>query len=52
MRCGVNCSPATSYFIPVIGCPEFADIREADPVRYLYRNEYGCEYRLRLPRAR
>lgn len=51
-RCVSNCSPSNSYFIPVVGCPDFIDMREADPIRYLYRSEYGCEFKIHLPRAR
>jgi hypothetical protein len=51
-KCGINCCPADSYFIPVIGCPDFIDMREIDPVRYLYRYECGGEYKLHLPRMR
>jgi hypothetical protein len=51
-RCSINCSPEDSSFIPVIGCPEFKDMREIEPVRYLYRGDAGKEFRLRLPRPR
>jgi hypothetical protein len=51
-KCRVNCSPTNSYFIPVIGCPEYADMRDSEPVRYLYRSGYVPEYRLRLPGSR
>ena len=51
-RCRMNCSPTDSYFIPVIGCPEFDDIRRFEPVRYLYRNAAGEEYRICLPKPR
>jgi hypothetical protein len=52
MRCTTNCSPADSCFIPVISCPEFADIHILRPVRYLYRSGYGCEYRIHFPGSR
>lgn len=51
-KCRSNCSPADSLFIPVIGCPEFADMHTASPIRYLYRNGYGREFRVHLPRSR
>jgi hypothetical protein len=51
-RCRSNCSPSDSYFIPVVGCPEFVDMRMAKPVRYLYRSEYGREFKIHLPGAR
>ncbi len=51
-KCSVNCAPGDSYFIPVIGCPEFDDIRRFEPVRYLYRNTGEVEYRIHLPKRR
>lgn len=51
-RCRMNCSPTDSYFIPVIGCPDFDDIRRFEPVRYLYRKTAGVEYRIHLPKPR
>ncbi|MFH1313996.1 MAG: hypothetical protein ABIJ00_12330 [Candidatus Eisenbacteria bacterium] len=51
-RCRANCSPTDAYFIPVVGCPDFADMQETEPVRYLYRSGYVPEYRLRLPGSR
>ncbi len=51
-RCRINCVPTDSYFIPVIGCPEFADMREFEPVRYIYRSTAGVEYRICLPKPR
>jgi hypothetical protein len=51
-RCKANCSPSDSYFIPVIGCPDFADMQDTEPVRYLYRSGHVPEYRLRLPGSR
>jgi hypothetical protein len=51
-RCRMNCSPTDSYFIPVIGCPEFSDIRKFEPVRYLYRSTAGVEYRICLPKSK
>lgn len=51
-RCGANCSPTDSYFIPVIGCPDFDDIRRFVPVRYLYRSASEAEYRICLPRPK
>jgi len=41
-----------SELIPVVYCPDFSDIRTLPPIRYLYRSDYGCEYRLRLPGTR
>jgi len=41
-----------SCFIPVAYCPDFADMRDLKPVRYLYRGDCDIEYRLRLPGAR
>lgn len=51
-KCRINCSPTDSYFIPVIGCPDFSDMREFEPVRYLYRSTAGVEYRICLPKPR
>jgi hypothetical protein len=51
-RCRDNCSPMDSCFIPVIGCPDFADMTTIRPVRYLYRTGWDRECRLRLPGAR
>ena len=51
-RCRVNCTPTDSYFIPVIACPEFDDVRNFEPVRYLYRRTGGDEYRICLPKPR
>ena len=51
-KCKDNCSPMESELIPVVYCPDFTDIRTLPPVRYLYRSNYGCEYRLRLPGTR
>ncbi|MGD9140624.1 MAG: hypothetical protein PVJ42_03705 [bacterium] len=50
--CRNNCTPAESYFIPVIGCPDFEDMRKFEPIRYLYRRSGGAEYRIRLPKSR
>jgi hypothetical protein len=51
-RCRMNCSPTDSDFIPVIGCPDFNDMRKFEPVRYLYRSTAGVEYRICLPKPR
>jgi hypothetical protein len=48
-KCRANCAPMGAEFMPVVYCPEFADMRTFRPVRYLYRSDYSCEYRLRLP---
>ena len=50
--CRVNCSPTDSYFIPVIGCPDFEDMRKFEPVRYIYRSGAGVEYRIHLPKPK
>lgn len=50
--CSRNCSPAGSCFIPVIGCPDFEDVREFVPVRYLYRSSDSPEYRICLPKPK
>lgn len=51
-RCRINCAPTDSYFIPVIGCPEFSDIRKFEPVRYVYRSSGVDEYRICLPKPK
>jgi len=51
-KCRENCRPMKSSLIPVIYCPDFVDLRTLGPVRYLYRSDCGCEYRLRLPGTR
>ena len=51
-RCRMNCSPTDSYFIPVIACREFSDMREFEPVRYLYRSGSPDEYRISLPKPK
>ncbi|HVP58282.1 MAG TPA: hypothetical protein VMU02_09300 [bacterium] len=51
-KCRENCQPVTANLIPVLYCPDFVDVRELAPVRYLYKSDYECEYRLRLPGAR
>jgi hypothetical protein len=50
--CRRNCSPSESFFVPVIGCPDFVHIKETPPVRYTYRTGYDFEYRLCLPGSR
>ncbi len=50
--CYRNCSPSESYFIPVVGCPDFVHMQETPPVRYTHRSGYGLEYKLRLPGSR
>lgn len=51
-KCRMNCSPTDSYFIPVIGCPGFSDMRKFEPVRYLYRSGSLDEYRIALPKPK
>jgi hypothetical protein len=51
-KCRDHCSPMESCFTPVAYCPDFADMRDLRPVRYLYRSDYESEYRLRLPGTR
>ena len=51
-KCRDNCSPMESELVPVVYCPDFRDLRTLPPIRYLYRSDYGCEYRLRLPGTR
>jgi hypothetical protein len=36
----------------VIGCPEFEDMRNFQPVRYLYRTAPDREYRISLPKPK
>lgn len=50
--CHRNCSPSESFFVPVIGCPDFVHMQDTPPVRYTHRTGYGFEYRLRLPGSR
>ena len=50
--CHRNCSPSESFFVPVIGCPDFVHMQETPPVRYTHRTGYSFEYRLRLPGSR
>jgi len=35
-------------YIPLIGCPEFIDMRELKPLRYIYRADPLAEYKLHL----
>ena len=51
-KCRDHCCPMESNLIPVVYCPDFADIRALRPTRYLYRSDYSCEYRLHLPGMR
>jgi hypothetical protein len=34
--------------IPLIGCPDYVDMRKAEPLRYTYRGGSDLEYRLHL----
>ncbi|MFH1679468.1 MAG: hypothetical protein ABIH26_02345 [Candidatus Eisenbacteria bacterium] len=43
-----HCSPMTARYIPLIGCPEFIDMRELKPLRYIYSADPGTEYKLHL----
>lgn len=51
-RCRDHCRPMESSFAPVAYCPDFSDMRDLRPVRYLYRADCESEYRLRLPGVR
>jgi hypothetical protein len=51
-KCRDNCRPMEANLIPVVYCPDFVDFRGLRPVRYLYRSDYDCEYRLHLPGTR
>ncbi len=46
-RCG-HCSPMNNRYIPLIGCPEFIDMRELKPLRYIYSGDSDTEYKLHL----
>jgi hypothetical protein len=48
MKCSISCSPMHNRHIPLIGCPEFVDMRAATPLRYTYRGGADIEYRLHL----
>ncbi|RPJ45626.1 MAG: hypothetical protein EHM19_05165 [Candidatus Latescibacterota bacterium] len=43
-----HCSPMNNRYIPLIGCPEFIDMRELKPLRYIYRADPLAEYKLHL----
>ncbi len=48
MKCSISCSPMDNRHIPLIGCPEFVDMRLLKPLRYTYRGGADVEYRLHL----
>ncbi len=48
MKCSISCSPMDNRHIPLIGCPEFVDMRLLKPLRYTYRGGADLEYRLHL----
>ncbi len=48
MKCTISCSPMDGRHIPLIGCPDFVDMRTAPPLRYTYRGGADVEYRLHL----
>jgi hypothetical protein len=48
MKCSISCSPMHSRYIPLIGCPDFVDMRLLKPLRYTYRGGADIEYRLHL----
>jgi hypothetical protein len=35
-------------YIPLIGCPEFIDMRVLKPLRYIYSADPSVEYKLHL----
>lgn len=48
MKCSISCSPMHNRHIPLIGCPDFVDMRTLKPLRYTYRGGADLEYRLHL----
>lgn len=48
MKCTLSCSPMHSRHIPLIGCPEYVNMRELKPLRYTYRGGADVEYKLHL----
>jgi hypothetical protein len=40
--------PMNNRYIPLIGCPEFIDMRELKPLRYIYSGDSDTEYKLHL----
>ena len=48
MKCSISCSPMHNQYIPLIGCPDFVDMRLLQPLRYTYRGGADIEYRLHL----
>jgi hypothetical protein len=50
MKCTISCSPMERSHVPLIGCPDFVDMRSLSPLRYTYRTDAPDEYRLHLSR--
>ena len=48
MKCSISCSPMHNRHVPLIGCPDFVDMRLLKPLRYTYRGGADLEYRLHL----
>lgn len=48
MKCTISCSPMANRYVPLIGCPDYVNMRTAPPLRYSYRGGADVEYRLHL----
>ncbi len=48
MQCTVSCSPMHNRHIPLIGCPDYVNMRTLAPLRYTYRGGADLEYKLHL----
>lgn len=48
MKCTISCSPMDKRHIPLIGCPDYVNMRTITPLRYTVRGGHDLEYKLHL----